>query len=134
MIDHAAVVSMSMISLARILILSFAELEVMVPDPLSSYLGRAKGFLDLLDDVFWMLPFNSDRQAKRVRKDFSLTEDMCNARRKISRGEYRAEGARTELAEAWKQRLKSKGDGAAAAPAAGAAVAVADGEFVYEEE
>ena len=60
---------------------------------------------------------------------------MWNARIKIIRGEHRAEGARTELAKAWKQRLKSKGGGAfAAAPAAGAAVAVADGEFVYEDE
>ena len=41
MIDHAAVVGISMISLARILILSFAELEVMVPHTLSTYLGRA---------------------------------------------------------------------------------------------
>jgi hypothetical protein len=37
----------------------------------------------------------------------------------------RAETARTELAQNWKQRLISKGGGAAAAPAAGAAVAAA---------
>ena len=59
---------------------------------------------------------------------------MWNARHKIIRGEHRAEGARTELEQAWKERLKSKGGGAAAAPAAGAAVAVADGEFVYDTE
>ncbi len=74
-------------------------------------------------------------KAKRVRRDASLTEDAWNARRQIIRGEHRAEAARTELAQAWKQRLISKGGGAAAAaPAAGAAVAVADGDFQYEEE
>ena len=65
----------------------------------------------------------------------SLTEDAWNARHQIIRGEHRAEAARTELAQAWKQRLISKGGGAAAsAPAAGAAVAVADGELQYEDE
>ena len=59
---------------------------------------------------------------------------MWNARRQVIRADHRAEGARTALAEAWKERLKSKGGGAAAAPAAGAAVAVADGEFVYDTE
>ena len=82
-----------------------------------------------------MLLFSSDWQAKRVRQDFSITEDAWNGRRELIRAEHRAETARTELAQSWKQRLKSKGGGAAAAaPAAGAAVAVADGEFVYEEE
>ncbi len=50
------------------------------------------------------------------------------------RSEHRAEAARIELAQAWKQRLMSKSGGAAAAPAAGAAVAVADGDFQYEDE
>ena len=59
---------------------------------------------------------------------------MWDARSTIIRGENRAEGARAELEAAWKQRLKSKGCGAAAAPAAGAAVAVANGEFVYKDE
>jgi hypothetical protein len=57
-----------------------------------------KGFLDLIDDVFWMLLFSSDWQAKRVQKDFSITEDAWNARRELIRGEHRAETARTELA------------------------------------
>ena len=73
-------------------------------------------------------------QAKRVRQDFSITEAAWNVRRELIRAEHRAEAARTELAQAWKQRLISKGGGAAAAPAAGAAVAVADGELQYEDE
>ncbi len=69
--------------------------------------------------------FNSDKQAKRVRHDFSVTENAWNARRQIIRSKHRAEAARTDLAQSWKQRLISKGGGAAA-PAVGAAVAVAD--------
>ncbi len=66
-------------------------------------------------------------QAKRVRQDFSVTEDAWNARCQIIRSEHRAEAAKTELAQAWKQLLISKGGGAAAAPAVGAAVEVAGG-------
>ncbi len=79
--------------------------------------------------------FKSDRQAKRVRQDSGLTEAMWNARRQVIRDEHRAEGARTALAQAWKERLKSKGGGAAAAaPAKGAVMAVADGELQYEDD
>ncbi len=52
--------------------------------------------------------------AKRVRQNASLTKDAWNARSQIIRGEHRAEAARTKLAQAWKQRLMSKGGGAAA--------------------
>ncbi len=77
------------------------------------------------------------RQTKRVRQDFSVTDDAWNARRQLIRGEYRAEAARTELSElvqCWKQRLISKGGGAGAAPAAAAPVAVAEGAFAFEDE
>ncbi len=85
-------------------------------------------------DVFWMLPFSSDWQAKRVRQDFSITKAAWNARRELIT-EHRAETARTELAQFWKQRLISKGDGAAAgAPAAAAAVALADEVLPNEDE
>ena len=60
---------------------------------------------------------------------------MWNARRKIIRDEHRAEGARAGLEAAWKERLKSKGGGAAAAGTAkGAAMAVADGELPFEDD
>ena len=82
-----------------------------------------------------MLPFNSARQAKRVGQDFGVTEKMWNDRHKIIGDEHRAEGARAALAQAWKERLKSKGDGAAAAgPAKSAAKAVPDGEVQYEDD
>ncbi len=81
-----------------------------------------------------MLPFSSDWQAKRVRQDFSFTEAAWNVRRKLIRAEHRAEAARTELVQCWKQRLISKGGGAAAAPAAGAAVAAEAEELPFEEE
>ncbi len=62
-----------------------------------------------MDDVFWiMLPFSSDWQAKRVRQDFSITEDAWNVRRELIRAEHRSETARTELAQSWKQWLISK--------------------------
>ncbi len=81
-----------------------------------------------------MLPFSSDWQAKRVRQDFSITENAWNARRELIRAEHRAETARTELVQDWKQRLISKGGGAAAAPAAGAAVAAAAEKLPFEDE
>ncbi len=52
----------------------------------------------LIDDVFWMLPVNSNKQAKRVRQDFSITEEVWNARREVIRADHHAETARTELA------------------------------------
>ena len=59
-----------------------------------------------------MLPFNSDRQAKRVRQDAGLTEGAWKSRQQAIRADHRAEGARTALAQAWKERLKSKGGAA----------------------
>ena len=73
-------------------------------------------------------------QAKRARQDFSITEAAWNGRRELIRAEHRAETARTELAQSWRQRLISKGGGAAAAPAAAAAVAVAAEEVPFEDE
>ena len=82
-----------------------------------------------------MLPFNSDRQAIRVRQEFSITEEVWDARRLLIRADHRAETARTELEQSWKQRLISKGGGAAAAPgAAPVAAAAADPGFFYEDK
>ena len=94
-----------------------------------------KGMLDLFDYVFWMLPFNSDRQAKRVRTDNNITDDVWNARRKYIMDEHRQPNARTELAQCWKQRLikKSEVASAAAGPAAAAAAAV-DPEAIQFDE
>ena len=81
-----------------------------------------------------MLPFSSDWQAKRVRQDFSITEATWNVRRELIRAEHRAEATRTELEQAWKQRLLSKGGGAGAAPAGGAAAAAAAEDLPFEDE
>jgi hypothetical protein len=82
-----------------------------------------------------MLPFNSDRQAKRVRQDAGLTEGAWKSRQQAIRAEHRAEGARPALAQACKERLKSKGGGAAAAgPAKSAGMALPDGELQFDED
>ena len=79
--------------------------------------------------------FNSARQAKRVGQDFGVTEKMWNDRRQIIGDEHRAQGARAGLEAAWKERLKSKGGGAAAAgPAKSAAMALPDGELQFDED
>ncbi len=69
------------------------------------------------------------------REDSGLTKGMWNSRRQVIRGEHRAEGARTALAQAWTERLKSKGGGAAAGgPAKKAAMAVVDGELQFADD
>jgi hypothetical protein len=78
-----------------------------------------KGILDLLDDVLWNLPFSSVRQAKRVRQDFNIIEDVWNTRRALIRADHRLPNAREELERLWKERIDK---GLAASPgAAGAA-------------
>ena len=71
---------------------------------------------------------------KRVWQEFSITEAAWNVHSELIRAEHRAEEARTELDQAWKQRLISKGGGAAAAPAAGAAAAAAAEELPFKDE
>jgi hypothetical protein len=85
--------------------------------------------------VFWNLPFSSVRQAKRVRQQFSITEDVWDARCKSIRAEHRLPNAREDLERLWKERLASDpgpGDGAGAA--AGARVADPADALVYEDE
>ncbi len=89
-------------------------------------------FLDLIDDVFWMLPFSSARQATKVWQDFSITDDVWNARRKVIRAEHRLSTARTEPETYWKERLISKSCAASDAFAA-VVEAVQDGKLQYEE-
>ena len=79
-----------------------------------------KGILDLIDDVFWHLPFSSKNQAKLVRQDNNITEDMWNARRKTIMAEHRNPNARDELARLWKERIRERiASGASAAAGAG---------------
>jgi hypothetical protein len=62
-----------------------------------------KGFFDLFDEVFWMLPFNSERQAKRVRQDNIVLDKAWDARRKIISSEHRLPHESTELMKLWKE-------------------------------
>ena len=79
-----------------------------------------KGILDLIDDVFWHLPFSSKNQAKIVRKDNNITEDMWDTRRKTIRDEHRQPNARDELSRLWKERIRARiASGASAAAGAG---------------
>jgi hypothetical protein len=82
-----------------------------------------KGLLDLLDDVFWMLPFSSVRQAKRIRTENNITEDVWNNRILAVAAEHRLPNARAELEQLWKERLISKGSAAAAGGASASQVA-----------
>jgi hypothetical protein len=79
--------------------------------------------LDLLDDVFWMLPFSSVRQAKRVRTENSITMDVWNTRILAVAAKHRLPNARAELEQLWKERLISKGGAAAAGGASASHVA-----------
>ena len=84
----------------------------------------------MVDDVFWMLPFRSARQAKQVRQFSNVTEDLWNACRKAIMAEHRLPSARTELEQSWKERLIRK---SAAADGAVAAPVLADGNLQFDE-
>jgi hypothetical protein len=64
----------------------------------SSVFVFGKGFLDLLDDVFWMLPFSSVQQSKRVWTDNNITDDTWNVPRAGVAAEHSLPNARAELA------------------------------------
>jgi hypothetical protein len=62
-----------------------------------------RGILDLIDDVFWHLPFSCVRQAKLVRQDNNLPEQAWQARCGLIRAEHRLPNALEELARLWKE-------------------------------
>ena len=68
-----------------------------------------------------MLPFSSSRQAKRVRQDNNITEDVWNGRRGVIRAEHRLPNARDDLVQQWKERIIAKGGSSADKPAPSAA-------------
>ncbi len=103
--------------------------------------NSAVGILDTFGKVaprFWEVFRKTSDGFLGMPKNFGrkwfLHEDAWNGRRELIRAEHRAETARTELAQSWKQRLNSKGAGAGAAPAAAAAVVVAAEELPFEDE
>jgi hypothetical protein len=82
-----------------------------------------------------MLPFSSVRQAKRIRTENSITEDVWNTRIQAVTAEHRLPNARADLdlELLWKQRLIRKSSEAAAAFASASASQVTD-QVEYEAE
>ena len=83
-----------------------------------------KGFLNLVDHVFWHLPFSSVKQAHAVREKANppVSEEDWAARFEAITDEHKEEGAREQLAAGWKAWLVARNPAAAAAaPAGGAA-------------
>ena len=92
-----------------------------------------KGILDLIDDVFWHLPFSSKNQAKRVRQDNNITEDSWNARRSAIRAEHRQANARDELSRLWKERIRARIVSGATSAAAATGADIED-DIIHMEE
>ena len=85
-----------------------------------------KGFLNLVDHVFWHLPFSSVKQAQAVREKANppVSEEGWAARFEAITNEHKEEGALEQLAAGWKAWLVARNPAAAAAaPAGGAAAA-----------
>ena len=88
-----------------------------------------KGFLNLVDHVFWHLPFSSVKQAHAVREKANppVSEEDWAARFEAITDEHKEEGAREQLAAGWKAWLVARNPAAAAAAAAPAGGAAAAG-------
>ena len=69
-----------------------------------------KGFLGLVDNIFWHLPFVSPKQAHAVREKANppVTEEDWAERLEIIKAEHAADGAREQLAAGWKSWLAAK--------------------------
>ena len=62
-----------------------------------------KGMLDTLDDVFWMLPFSSKKQAEIIRQENNMLNELWEKRRDKIMAEHRLPHAREQLAKQWKE-------------------------------
>ena len=61
-----------------------------------------RGLLDTLDDVFWMLPFSSKKQADLVRQENDIADDIWERRRQLIFAENRTDEAREHLTNGFK--------------------------------
>ena len=61
-----------------------------------------RGLLDTLDDVFWMLPFSSKKQANIIRQENGILYETWQARRDLISKEHKHADARKQLADKWK--------------------------------
>ena len=59
------------------------------------------GMLQMLDQVFWNLPFASAKQATVVRKKFNYPEADWQAKREELEKEHNADGVRDQLGPGW---------------------------------
>lgn len=84
-----------------------------------------RGFLSLVDSVFWHLPFVSSKQAHAVREktDPPVTEEEWTQKFNLITSEHKLEGAREQLRAGWKDWLRARNPGAAVEGAANEAEA-----------
>ena len=65
--------------------------------------------LDTLDDLFWMLPFSSKKQAQIIRQENNITDDTWQKRRDQIMAEHRLPAAREQLEQQWKAWIAQDG-------------------------
>jgi methionine salvage enolase-phosphatase E1 len=58
--------------------------------------------LDTLDDVFWMLPFSSKKQAQIIRQENNISDEEWQKRRDLIMAEHRLPTAKDQLVQQWK--------------------------------
>ncbi len=61
-----------------------------------------KGMLDTLDDVFWMLPFSSMKQAQIIRQENQITDEEWEKLRELIMAEHRLPNSKEQLEQRWK--------------------------------
>ncbi len=61
------------------------------------------GLLDTLDDAFFMLLFSSRKQAKLIRQDKNIPDDVWQTRRALLSAEHKHTDASKQLIQGWKQ-------------------------------
>jgi hypothetical protein len=62
-----------------------------------------KGMLDTLDNVFWMLPFSSKKQAQIIRQENQITDEEWGKRRELIMAEHRRlPNSKEQLEQHWK--------------------------------
>ena len=76
------------------------------------------GFLNLVDHLFWNLPFASVKQGISVREKYNISEEDWDHAFQAITAEHEKDGARQQLIDGWKKwindrRARSQGEGGA---------------------
>ncbi len=58
--------------------------------------------LDTLDDVFWLLPFSSKKQAQILRQENQITDEEWEKRRELIMAEHNLPNSKEQLKQHWK--------------------------------